>query len=533
MVKRILQPLTIVALVNLIYQYWPRGEAEPDELIPVMNAEGQFGYIDGSGRVRIEFEWEYADPFDQFGVAVVWRGIGNEGEIGYGVINQKGQVIVPADSELAVDFFSNQSGLALVNRGNLNGWVNREGEEVIPVEWDKTDEFDEFGYVTICRDDQWGLADNKGRIVIRPEWSEVNSFGSQDVAAVRNEKGWGLIGKDGGMLVENQWDYKSIGQFGDSGLARVVRDLPQMEVGWMDTTGDLVIPFEWSEGQEFDDKGMAAVMRDGKWGWINRCGELVLPLQWQKVQSFNQYDVAKVKYDDKWGLIDREGKYLAEPEWSALFLRKGSPYIKASREGGAGLLTMSGEIAVQPKWNHVWWMDEKGHASVRLDMETQGLVDRDGNVLFEIKKEGKWGWKFGEFDDNELAAVSEPIGGGVFPDHIVTGWIDRSGKTVIQAPDGWWGLGHGRDGWANVYVIGTRGAPEGIQKWMSMLIGWFKEEDEPQEQKVYKSRAFNKDGTLIWSSTWLRHTTKAWLYLIAALMPLLVVQLLGGKKKRG
>ena len=50
MLKRALQLLTLTALVNLVFQLWPRTGGE---LIPVTDSEGKWGYLDDGGRVRI------------------------------------------------------------------------------------------------------------------------------------------------------------------------------------------------------------------------------------------------------------------------------------------------------------------------------------------------------------------------------------------------------------------------------------------------------------------------------------------------
>ena len=65
MFKLFLELLVLLALVNLAYQYWPRSGGE---LIPVMNAEGKYGFVDGGGRVRIEFEWDNVSRFDEGGL---------------------------------------------------------------------------------------------------------------------------------------------------------------------------------------------------------------------------------------------------------------------------------------------------------------------------------------------------------------------------------------------------------------------------------------------------------------------------------
>ena len=139
MLRRILQLLTLAAVVNLVYQYWPR---DGGELVPVDNAD-KCGYVDMDGRVRIEFEWEYACPFQDDGLALVRK------DMKYGVINKRGQEVIPpewdhwvvdpgmyASPDMDWDKVSvfNEWGLIHLKKDGKFGWLNRQGETVIPAE---------------------------------------------------------------------------------------------------------------------------------------------------------------------------------------------------------------------------------------------------------------------------------------------------------------------------------------------------------------------------------------------------------------
>ena len=65
MFKRLIQLLTLAALVNLVYHKWPRAQAE--ELFLIKGKYGKYGYVDRQGRVRIEPVFDEADQFDAAG----------------------------------------------------------------------------------------------------------------------------------------------------------------------------------------------------------------------------------------------------------------------------------------------------------------------------------------------------------------------------------------------------------------------------------------------------------------------------------
>ena len=531
MLKRILQLLTLAALVNLIYQYWPRGDA--DKLIPVRNAEGNWGFVDESGRVRVEFEWDIVDVFYSGDLAGVQK------DQSFGAINRRGEVIIPLQYDRMISFTDPSKGLAEVRRDGAYGWVDREGNEVVKAEWAQVLEFEENGLCKVRMsgkkkehgasegvDDPavWGLIDMEGRQVVAPEWEEINNFGPYNVTAAMRDDQWFLIDREGKTLVDLKSDYEYVGGFGENGLARVVQGemdedfgvIRDAKYGWIDQTGRLVIPLDWSEGENFDHQGLALVARDGKWGWINGEGEVVLPLKWQEASSFDKWGRASVMKNDMWGMIDREGNFLIEPAWSSVRSMEGSDYIEVSDfRRNKGIIDQNGEIIVEPKWNYIEGYDEKGYVPVLGQGAEWHLLDSEGNLIFMLESLSAF-----YYDSNDLAAITDPY---VDPGYrgLTTAWINRRGDTVIDVPEGWWGPRKSTWGGSKgLYVILGREELKGVAKWMAKLRAWIGGEDVNKELDVAQCRVYNKHGNLIWNSVWLRKTTKAWLYFIAAMLTL-------------
>ena len=51
---------------------------------------------------------------------------------------------------------------------------------------------------------------------------------------------------------------------------------------------------------------LAAVKFDEKWGFINPNGEVVIPFEYDEIQNF-QNNLAAVKKSNKWGFINKKG----------------------------------------------------------------------------------------------------------------------------------------------------------------------------------------------------------------------------------
>lgn len=79
--------------------------------------------------------------------------------------------------------------------------------------------------------------------------------------------------------------------------------------GYIDNTGKVVIPCQWSQAEPFSE-GLAAVQdANWKWGFINKTGKVVIPpCRWKDAYLFSG-GVTKVK--DAFGIwwkIDKTGK---------------------------------------------------------------------------------------------------------------------------------------------------------------------------------------------------------------------------------
>ena len=127
------------------------------------------------------------------------------------------------------------------------------------------------------------------RVVIKPKGSSIEKYtftierddflkklpsDSYLKSQVDNRR-YAFIDKAGRIIgVCNAWD--TVSQPSE-GLARVKKE---RKWGFVDLTGNLVIPCEWDSAWEFSE-GLAAVNRYGRVGFINTNGELVIPCEWQ------------------------------------------------------------------------------------------------------------------------------------------------------------------------------------------------------------------------------------------------------------
>ncbi len=246
---------------------------DPGPLFPVY-VNGKWGYIDITGKIAIEPQFQEAHPFSE-GLARVEDSEGNDA-----FINKTGKTVIKGDFHISSDF---SEGLATIWNDGLLGYIDRKGRLAIRL-------------------------DKPNVIGIRPF--------SEGLAAFRIYDGkwqWGFIDKSGNVVIEPT--LYAVGDFRE-GLARAMNPHETPHWGFIDKTGEFVIkPRFHVAGLQFSE-GLAAVRLKNDWGYINKKGEIVIEPQFKWAEPFSE-GLAFVKvWGDKYGCIDKTGKMVIQPQFA-------------------------------------------------------------------------------------------------------------------------------------------------------------------------------------------------------------------------
>ena len=130
-------------------------------------------------------------------------------------------------------------GLAIVKKGFLRGYINREGQVHLKPQFNIIDAFAEgtasAGYTNFeTMESKSGFINRAGEFVIEPQF-EVTSPFQEGIACVRLNELWGFINE----------------------------------------SGQIIIPAKFESASTFSD-GLAPVQYKGKWGVLNRSGNFVI-----------------------------------------------------------------------------------------------------------------------------------------------------------------------------------------------------------------------------------------------------------------
>jgi len=284
----------------------------------------QYGFIDKSGEYVILPKFENVSDFDQDGLARFWVGRGSK-ERRVGVIDQSGQVVMEP-TWLALEDFSEGVARAMVGDGPCWSddapWMDilrvyggsRELYSTLMKNWP------DRGDVPRC---EWTLIGRHGKPVTNRRFRNIGPF-SNSLAPARVDHLWGYVDRTGEFVIPPTWT--SAAPFSD-GRAAVLSQAPEASLdpgpprkdwrGFINTAGEAA--FETNvRGGEFHE-GIAFV--DGQ--AIDREGNTLFQAPGKGWETPYCHGLSQVILDNRSGqdapmetaFIDRKGRIVFAWKW--------------------------------------------------------------------------------------------------------------------------------------------------------------------------------------------------------------------------
>ena len=201
------------------------------------------------------------------------------------------------DKESYDDMTIFKENLARVKRNEKYGYINKKGEEIIPLEYDSAGVFSS-GIAVAFKGGKAGAINNKNETIIPFEYDQLGAF-VDGIALYTVKNMVGIIDKTGKKITEPIFE----GAYNFSeGLALIVKD---KKAGFANTKGEIVIAPTYTNAGSFSEN-LAPVSIDGKVGYIDHKGNVVIPFKYDNVWDFkNGYAI--VLEGEKYSLIDKKG----------------------------------------------------------------------------------------------------------------------------------------------------------------------------------------------------------------------------------
>lgn len=341
------------------------------------------GCIDLDGNVVIPLEYDYVE----FLGSVVKVGYYKQGGSKYGLLDMKGQEVVPIGLYDEIGGPGNYGDYVRVKRNGLYGLVNKRGEVVIPIQYDQLDPFYDYQYAKFNPVPAVFFARRMGTcecINLSPGVGRNPVLSPYDVKMIGDYGNYGFCDYQGHIIPKQ---YQNARGFHE-GLAAVVKN---NKVGFIDANGSVRIPFEW-EYSEFlfnftsitsymFSEDLCVVMKGRKWGYIDKEGKTRIPFIYDFADCFHHGAalVGKQTGDDTetCGLIDSHGSLILPFEFET-GAHTGNVFVLC-KNGKWGMYSPSGECLTPCQYDQLFSFFA-GYADVKLNGKT-GLIDEQGHLL--------------------------------------------------------------------------------------------------------------------------------------------------------
>ncbi|MDD3409362.1 MAG: WG repeat-containing protein [Eubacteriales bacterium] len=160
----------------------------------VTNAEGLAGFINESGAVVIELQYQGVGSFSE-GYAAFRQ------KKKWGFVDARGTVVIEPIYKDAAAFVQ---GRCAVQKGGKWGIIDKSGEWVLKAKYDEITAFDPVYHRAWMRNNKlWGMCALDGAVVLKPSWATYTDFGADGASCVSYKKRYGYIDPMGALRIQN------------------------------------------------------------------------------------------------------------------------------------------------------------------------------------------------------------------------------------------------------------------------------------------------------------------------------------------
>lgn len=260
-----------------------------------------FGIINSAGKTVIAPQYEFIDHVINSTAVFV-----KNNKVGIIDVNTKEEIIKPIfDGLFRYDAFH-----YLFEENGLQGLMRNTGEIFIPAKYHQIDYYSE-GLAAVRKYNQWGFVDIDGNEVIPLQYSSIiNNFNGNE-ALVRMPNKYMLSNNKDTIVLPN-YDYVS------DVYGYTMTYHKDGKIGFLDLHGDEITAPEFDEvlinvGDIFFGKKQ---LKDGSeiWSLINSKGKIIVESKFLEVSRFSE-GFAAVKTEEGWGFIDLNGVEICHPKY--------------------------------------------------------------------------------------------------------------------------------------------------------------------------------------------------------------------------
>ncbi|WP_240041286.1 WG repeat-containing protein [Paenibacillus ginsengarvi] len=313
-------------------------------------------------------------------------------------------------------------------KGNLYGYINDQGNVVIPPQYEYALDFQPNGLAVVQAGNKQGVINASGRYVVRPVYDSVSSF-SEGLASVIDGQGFRVIDETGRLVTPKAYSFIGTYRDGRAVFSQTGAD-GQSRYGYLDREGKEAIPARYLEANDFAGGKAVVKVKDGEYALIDKDGKSLAVYPYAFVGSMGDGLLAFQKEaNGKYGYIDEKGTVIIPPRFtSAMPFEGGFAVVNTAEDynNHYGLINKNGSFVIPAEYNEV---EQLGEGRVAVGKATDpsrpyigssfALADTSGRLLTDFRFTNITDYKDG------YASVS---------DKKETYWIDHNGNRATLLP---------------------------------------------------------------------------------------------------
>lgn len=202
-----------------------------------------------------------------------------------GFIDKNDVVVIEPQYDSANDF---HTALSCVSKNGKWGFINKKGEEVIPLIYEEISHWIFIeGLACVKKDGAWGAIDKKGNLII-PCLYELVSVCSEGIVFVGKEEKYAAVDQNGILRTDFIYDRVSVYR---NGRAIFTRDNKN---GILDENFNEILPPTYKQIESFFDYGFTlAIQKEQndsyKMGFLDRNGNVIVPIIYDTIRRYERH----------------------------------------------------------------------------------------------------------------------------------------------------------------------------------------------------------------------------------------------------
>lgn len=297
----------------------------------------------------------------------------------YGVINSKGQVIVPWVYDNMETILVNEATNYIVSKAGRFGILNSANEIVIPFEYDKIEaSYRARGFVSLTKNGKSGFMNMATRKLVIPSIYDQVYMVSADIIQVKKDSVYCLFKMDGEQLFANWYTRLEVSRDREVVLVNF-----NGKKGFVNMAEKATVPLIYDELNQiygnFSSGSLFIAIKDGKQGVIRADGKLHIPVIYNQIKYLTDYKVVVTKGNKK-GLFTDTGKQIIPIEYDALTNADGDGFgntIIAVKNGKYGMVDINGNSQIPCTYDKLQYLNS--FLAIAVKNGKYGVVERNNS----------------------------------------------------------------------------------------------------------------------------------------------------------